>query len=143
MSTEFSDTIEQFLDRFRRAWDAEDARAYAAQFTEDATYVTWLGDPLVGREAIERMHEEVFTRWSRGSKMRVRAIRTQALGSDSCVVLTIGGLVENSSPDFDKMQTFTLVKSDQRWLCVAFQNTAMSDQAKSTYNRVVDESASS
>ncbi|HVY13594.1 MAG TPA: SgcJ/EcaC family oxidoreductase [Rhodopila sp.] len=143
MSSEFSDTIEQFLDRFRAAWDAGDARAYAAQFTEDATYVTWRGDPLVGREAIERMHDEVFTRWSPGSKMRVSAVKAKTLGSNSCVVLTAGGLVENSPPDFDKMQTFALVQSDGRWLCAAFQNTAMSEQAKSAYNSAADKSASS
>ena len=61
------------LDRFRTAWDAGDARAYAALFTEDATYVIFLGEAMLGRDAIERNHVDVFGRWQKGSKTRVKA----------------------------------------------------------------------
>ena len=36
-ATRCEDTIEDCLDRIRAAWDAGDARAFAASFTEDAT----------------------------------------------------------------------------------------------------------
>jgi uncharacterized protein (TIGR02246 family) len=38
------DGVADFLRCLRTAWDAGDAQAFATLFTEDATYVTWLGD---------------------------------------------------------------------------------------------------
>jgi uncharacterized protein (TIGR02246 family) len=128
------DTVQDFLERFRQAWDAGDARAFAAQFTEDATYVIFLGEALMAREEIERNHVDVFERWQRDTKMVVKAISIRPLGPDACSVLTIGGIGETTPIAYDKLQTFTLIRQDGRWLCAAFQNTAMSERAKSQYN---------
>ena len=128
-------SVEAFLTRFRAAWDAGDAHAYAAEFTEDATYVIFLGEALIGREAIERNHVDVFERWQKGSKMAVKAIGARSIGADVCSVLTVGGVGQQPPVAYDKIQTFTLVRRRDRWLCAAFQNTAMSQQAKSGYNR--------
>jgi hypothetical protein len=32
------------------------------------------------------------------------------------------------------VQTFTFVRRGGRWLCAAFQNTAMSDRARAAFN---------
>jgi uncharacterized protein (TIGR02246 family) len=121
---------EQFLERFREAWDAGDAKAFASLFTEDATYVIFLGDVLVGREAIESNHADVFSRWQKGAKMAVKAIEVRALGPDVHSVLTVGGIGKTPPIALDKLQTFTLVRAGEQWLCAAFQNTAMSAEAK-------------
>ena len=126
--------VDGFLDQFRTAWDAGDARAYAALFTEDATYVIFLGEAMVGRNEIERNHVDVFGRWQKGTKMAVKAIAVQSLGADACSVLTAGGIGEKTPIAYDKMQTFTLVRRGDRWLCAAFHNTAMSDRAKTPFN---------
>jgi hypothetical protein len=49
MSAYEDDSIEGCLERIRIAWDAGDAATFAAQFTGNATYVIWSGDPLLGR----------------------------------------------------------------------------------------------
>jgi uncharacterized protein (TIGR02246 family) len=82
--------VETFLDQFRAAWDAGDARSYAALFTNEATYVIFLGEAFVGRDEIERNHLEVFARWQKGTRMAVKALGVRALGDDACSVLTIG-----------------------------------------------------
>src|SRR5271166_4723594 len=92
MSNGMQEPVEAFLARFRAAWDAGDAHAYAAEFTEDATYVIFLGEALIGREAIERNHVDLFERWQKGSKMAVKAIGARSLGVDVCSVLAIGGV---------------------------------------------------
>jgi uncharacterized protein (TIGR02246 family) len=133
MSDALRAAAEDFLDRFRTAWDAGDARAYAALFTEDATYVIFLGEAMLGRDAIERNHVDVFGRWQKGSKTRVKAIGVQSLGADVCTVLTVGGIGERAPIAYDKIQTLTLVRRADRWLCAAFHNTAMSDRAKTAF----------
>jgi uncharacterized protein (TIGR02246 family) len=126
--------VEDFLDRFRTAWDAGDARAYAGLFTEDATYVIFLGEALVGRNEIERNHVDVFGRWQKDTKMAVKTIGVQSLGADVYSVLTVGGIGGKAPIVYDKIQTFTLVRRGDRWLCAAFQNAAMSDRAKTAFN---------
>jgi len=125
---------EEFLQQLRAAWDAGDARAYAAKFTDDATYVIFLGEVLLGREEIERNHIEVFARWRKGKKMAVKAIEVHSLGADVGSVLTVGGIGTEAVIPYDKIQTFTLVRRGAGWLCAAFQNTAMSEPAKVVFN---------
>lgn len=126
--------VHGFLDQFRTAWDAGDARAYAALFTEDATYVIFLGEVMVGRNEIEQNHVDVFGRWQKGTKMAVKVIAVHSLGADACSVLTAAGIGEKAPIAYDKLQTFTLVHRGDRWLCAGFENTAMSDRAKTAFN---------
>ncbi|BCJ33917.1 hypothetical protein Athai_14200 [Actinocatenispora thailandica] len=127
------DTVQDYLDRVRQAWDAGDAARYAAEFADDASYVIFLGDALLGRAAIEQTHHEVFTRWQRGTRMVVEPIDVRILDPDTAVVTTIGGIGTTDPIDFDKFQTYTLRRSSGRWQCVAFHNTEMSTRAKHTY----------
>jgi uncharacterized protein (TIGR02246 family) len=139
MSDALQSEVETFLDEFRAAWDAGDARSYAALFTNEATYVIFLGEAFVGRDEIERNHLEVFARWQKGTRMAVKALGVRALGDDACSVLTIGGVSEKGPIPYDKVQTLTLVRQGDRWLCAAFQNTAMSDRAKVAFNSAPSE----
>ncbi len=128
------DTVERCLERIRLAWNAGDARAYAREFAEDATYVVYLGEPLLGRRAIEQMHAEVLGKWQRGTKMALKPVSVRWLAPDTASVLTVGGIGRGRRIAFDKLQTYTLVRRDGRWTCTAFQNTKMSRQAMRAYN---------
>ena len=128
------DTVEACLDRIRSAWDRGDARAYAAEFTEDATYVIFLGEVLRGRVEIESTHLDVLGKWQKGTKMAVRPLSVRALGDGVISVLTIGGLAHGEPIRFDKLQTFTFVRRDGRWMCSAFQNTKMSAREEGAFN---------
>lgn len=56
--------VNDIFERWERAWQAHDMHAWAQLFHEDGTYVTWFGDVLVGRDAIEKAmvqaHRTVF-----------------------------------------------------------------------------------
>jgi uncharacterized protein (TIGR02246 family) len=128
------DTVEDCLERIRAAWNAGDARAFAASFTEDATYVVFLGEALIGRAEIEANYVDVFAKWQKGTRMAVTGLRKTPLGAAAAVVLTAGGIGTGESIPYDKLQTFTLVRRDGRWLCAAFHNTKMSPHAERRYN---------
>ena len=128
------DEAQQFLDRLVAAWDAGDAATYAGLFTEDATYVIFLGEVLSGRTEIERNHVDVFGRWQKGSRMAVTPLNVRKVGRDTCILLTVGGIGSTAPISYDKFQTFTLVRTDDGWLCAAFHNTAMSTEARQRYN---------
>jgi uncharacterized protein (TIGR02246 family) len=128
------DTIEDCLDRIRAAWNAGDAQAFAGSFTEDATYVIYLGEALIGRAEIEANHIDVLTKWQKGTRMAVTALRKTPLVDDIVVVLTAGGIGTGPSIPYDKLQTLTMVRRDGRWLCAAFQNTKMSREVERRYN---------
>jgi uncharacterized protein (TIGR02246 family) len=128
-----TDTVGAFLDRVRTAWDAGDAHAYGQQFTEDASYVIFRGDALLGRAAIERAHDELF-RWRPGTRMAVAPIDVRPLGPDTAVVVTVGGIGTGDAVGYDKFQTLTLHRDGEgTWRCVAFQNTEMSGEARAAH----------
>ena len=129
--SDVAEPIVNFLERFQNAWDSADARAFASLFADDATYVTWLGEPLFGRERIKNFHKEVFaSSVPPGMKMDVKAISVKHIGPDFCCMVTSGGLGMNDPVAHDKVQTLVLTRSDGEWRCVAFQNTLISEQAK-------------
>lgn len=125
------DTIEACIERIRKAWDAGDPIAFAAEFTEDATYVVYFGLPLRGRSEIERMHVEPL---GRGTRMRIKVLSARPLAEDTASVLTVGGVGMDAETPYDKVQTLTLLRKGGRWMCASFQNTEMSPDAKRLYN---------
>lgn len=65
--------IRDLFDRSNQAWEAGDAHAYAAVFTADADYVTWFGQHVKGREAIEASHVPVFAKYLKELTSTVRS----------------------------------------------------------------------
>lgn len=115
--------IAETLERMRRAWDAGDATAFAQEFTEDATYVIFAGIVSRGRDEIRADHVPVFEKWQRGTRMSMNVLDVRVYGGDVAVVLTDGGIGKALHIRHDKVQTYTLVREGDRWLCAAFQNT--------------------
>jgi uncharacterized protein (TIGR02246 family) len=115
--------IRASLERMVTAWDAGDARAFAAEFTEEATYVIYVGLVYQGRREIERGHIPVFEKWQKGTRMSMLVRSIRLLGEDTAVVLTEGGIGKGRVRR-DKVQTYTFVReADGRWRCASFQNT--------------------
>lgn len=131
MYAEQVDTIEDCLERIRAAWDAGDAKAFATEFTKDATYVIYSGTPLSGRIEIEQAHVETL---ARGTSMKIKVLSATFLANDVAVAVTTGGVGKGAVIPFEKMQTLTLVRRENQWKCAAFQNTEMSLDAKRLYN---------
>jgi uncharacterized protein (TIGR02246 family) len=123
LDPEVENGVSTLLRPMIETWDAGDATAYARLFTDDATYVMFLGMAATGRAEIERMHEPLFTQWQKGSRMRMRVLDARQISPDVVVVLTEGGVGAGESIPFDKVQTLTLVRTSEGWRCAAFQNT--------------------
>ena len=128
------DTFQHCLERIRLAWNAGDANAFAMEFTDDATYIIFLGEPLLGREQIRSTHVDVLGKWQKGTQMVIKIISGRSLNPDTVSVLTAGGIGTSQDIPYDKLQTFTIIRRDGRWMCTAFQNTEMSPRTKGIYN---------
>jgi uncharacterized protein (TIGR02246 family) len=129
------ESVEAFLDRVRQAWDAGDSDAFAREFAEDATYVIFRGHVLLGREEIRSTHAEIFSKWLKDTRMRVKLLHIHHLSEAAVCIVTIGGVGKDSHIPYDKFQTLTLIRNGQdTWQYIAFQNTEMSSQARLLYN---------
>ncbi|MCD0447024.1 SgcJ/EcaC family oxidoreductase [Glycomyces sp. A-F 0318] len=108
------------------AWAAGDGEAYAAGFTADATYVTWIGTLYRGREEIGRTHQILFDRFLKGSVLVDEIADIRLLGPDAAVVTSRGEVAKRGErpAKLTKVQTYTLVReADGEWRIAAFHNT--------------------
>lgn len=131
--------VNDILAAYRGAWDDADADAFGELFTDEASYIIFIGDALIGRSAITENHRDVFTKWQVGTKLLVQPLAIQILGNDVISVVTAGGI--NTNPDaieLDKFQTFTLVRTQSGWKIAAFHNTSMSRWSKPRYNAAIE-----
>jgi uncharacterized protein (TIGR02246 family) len=122
--------VTALLERMTAAWNAGDATAYAAQFTEDADYITWFGLHTESRAAIEAGHRHLFQGPLKGSTLPgaedgTRKIRF--LSPDVALIVSTGGLSTTGvdAPDDDRhsVLTLTAVRHPDGWRLSSFQNT--------------------
>lgn len=118
--------IRELFDEAARAWAHGDARAYAACFTADADYVTFIGSHYQGRAAIEACHTPLFARFQKHSRLDADITQLRFVGPDAALVHAKGAVVKGSrrrTRRNTKVQTYVAVRQDGRWLFAAFQNT--------------------
>ncbi|MDA0632195.1 SgcJ/EcaC family oxidoreductase [Nonomuraea sp. MCN248] len=115
--------IRQLLDRVFETWNAGDAAAYAALFTEDADYITYFGFTMKGRQAIEDGHRQLFTMPIKLERRDEPAIRM--LGDGVALVIATGGSTVDGEPDPDRDSVlgYTAVRTPEGWRFASFQNT--------------------
>lgn len=118
--------IRALLTRQNEAWTAGDAEAYAAVFTPDADYVTWIGTHIRGREAIAASHVPLFEKYLKGTRLDGEITRLRFLTPDVAVVHGKGAVLKGKKRRTrrnTKVQTSVAVRRDGEWLIAAFQNT--------------------
>jgi uncharacterized protein (TIGR02246 family) len=108
------------LNAGNAAWVAKDARAFAANYTVNADFVTPLGGVLAGREAIRAQHEFLFNGPFAGSVSTTEVRRAVFLDSDVRLVdldVTLTGYAGPipGLPEFEPGVVRTRVK----WVVVA------------------------
>lgn len=131
--------VDDILTAYRDAWDDADADAFGELFTDEASYVIFIGDALIGRSAVTENHRDVFTMWQVGTKLRVDPLAIQILGDDVISVVTAGGIgTDPDAIELDKLQTFTLARTQNGWKIAAFHNTSMSTWSKPRYNGALE-----
>jgi uncharacterized protein (TIGR02246 family) len=124
MQTTDRTTVAAVLDSLADAWGRGDADAYGAHFTEDATYVTFVGTKYSGRDDIAGSHRVLFEKFLKGTKLAHEILDVRFLGADVAVVTSRGDTYTGAAPKkLSKVQTYTLVRDGGGWLVAAFQNT--------------------
>ena len=117
--------ITSVLDALVDAWERHDAEAYGELFTEDATYVTFVGTFYQGRQDIVDSHRTLFTTFLKGTRLADEVLDIRFHGPDVAVVNGRGDTYKGRRPrKLTKIQTYTLVRQgDGRWRIAAFHNT--------------------
>ncbi|RNL86926.1 SgcJ/EcaC family oxidoreductase [Halostreptopolyspora alba] len=121
------------LQRLAEAWNAGDAAAYGAEFTEDASYVAFNGEIMRGRTEIEQVHRWLFDGPLRGSRMQSggdpsTSAPPRIIRPGVAVMQQGGGIrpegATELADDRASLATLVLVEEDQGdWRITAFHNT--------------------
>lgn len=118
--------ITAVMDRLNETWARHDADAYGSLFTQDATYVTFVGTYYSGRSDIVGSHRVLFAKYLKGTRLAGEVADIRFLGPDTAVVTGRGDTYKgNRVPKkLSKVQTLTFVReSDGQWRIAAFHNT--------------------
>jgi uncharacterized protein (TIGR02246 family) len=120
--------IKRLLERVDAAWGSGDGAAYGADFTADATHITYVGTLYRGADEIGRAHQALFDSFLKGTRIASVIEEIRFLGADAAVVVTRGNTYKGDKvPSADrlaKIQTYTVVREPGgAWRVAAFQNT--------------------
>jgi len=112
------------------AWNRHDMKAYSALFTEDADFVNVVGMHFRGRPQIEAVHIDLHRTIFKNSNLRavsttVRPVNDQVtLAHIAWEMSGAEGLPGWNVPELRKgMMSLVLVRTGDRWLITAAQNT--------------------
>ncbi|MFI1767244.1 SgcJ/EcaC family oxidoreductase [Streptomyces sp. NPDC020800] len=108
------------------AWDAHDADAFVADYTEDASAIL-PGSYRKSREEIRESMEAGFSSFLKGSTTTNKVLNIRFLNDDAAVVVSETNILfpgEAEAPD-DRLATATwvLTRQDGKWLLAAYQNS--------------------
>lgn len=130
--------VRDLLGGLATAWNAGDADAYGDLFTPDATYVTFDGDVLRGRDQIVEVHRFLFAGPLAGSRMgssdqnpdggvaAVREIAPSVLHVITGGAVRLPGHDDAPSPgepdDRASVQSYAIIRNGDCWRVSAFHN---------------------
>ncbi len=107
-------------------WNQGNGASFAAPFTDSADFIAFDGTQLTSREQIATVHQELFDKWLKGSRLTGDA-RVRFLSPDVALLTARGGTVMHGktepAPERDSIQTLTAVRQDDGWRLTSFQNT--------------------
>lgn len=117
--------VRAVIDGLIDAWARHDAEAYGALFTEDASYLSFVGTVYRGRADIVSSHRALFAKFLKGTKLADEVLDIRFYGPDTAVVISRGDTYKGERPrKLGKVQTYTLIRAaDGQWRVAAFQNT--------------------
>jgi uncharacterized protein (TIGR02246 family) len=113
--------------RMLDAWQHGHGERFAAPFSDDAVFIGFDGSVMRGRRQIANVHQELFDRWLKGSRLLEERTEVRFVAPDVAIVHTVGGTVMRGkakpAPERDSIQTLIAVRSAGAWCFVTFQNT--------------------
>jgi uncharacterized protein (TIGR02246 family) len=120
---------EEAVSGLMAAWNLKDARTFASQFTEDATFVNVNGTLWIGKSEIEDRHARAAIFKSSHAEIKPDSVRL--LRPDIALVhvsWTITGDPRDPQPR-SYLMTMVVAERDGRWLIVAAQNGSAVDRS--------------
>jgi uncharacterized protein (TIGR02246 family) len=108
-----------------KAWDANDAEAFAEVYAPDATVVLTGGVFLRGREEIRQFMTAGFTGRLRGTRSVDEQESVRRVGDCAIVVSRSGYLLpgeESVAPEQVRRATWTLSRHDEGWRIESYHN---------------------
>ncbi|MBL1076755.1 SgcJ/EcaC family oxidoreductase [Nocardia sp. 2] len=120
--------LRALLQAQRDAWAAGDGAAFAATFTEDADFISVIGEFIRGRTELATVMQEGFDGFMKGTHMAepdTLTIRYPA--PDIAIMITVGDRPLRPGPKPDavpqSIQTRVAVRANGTWLFTSFHNT--------------------
>lgn len=112
------------------AWNKGDGAAYGHCFTEDADYVTFMGQHLKGRQQIADVHQMLFNGPLKGSVMvsstLTENVQPRFITDDVAVVHAVGEVrlaeAAQDPNERESINTNVIVKQNGQWKLSAFHN---------------------
>jgi uncharacterized protein (TIGR02246 family) len=108
-------------------WNEGIGARFAAAFIEDGDLIAFDGTRQHGRDEIERVQQELFDKWMKGTRLTGSVTDVQFLDSDTAVMHAVGGTIKRGKTmparARDSIQTLVAVRSGEGWRLAAFHNT--------------------
>jgi len=120
--------IRGVMDGFMDAWNRHDAKAFAAQFSEDADFTNVRGRGASGRSKIEEFHAPVFATIFKNSDQKFTDIKIRFIRPDVAAVdvhWEMTGATDaagNPGPLRQGLLNFVMTKSKGKWQIVVMHN---------------------
>jgi uncharacterized protein (TIGR02246 family) len=118
--------IRNVLKGVYEAWNASDADAFVAEYTEDASAIL-PGSYRKSREEIRESMKAGFSTFLKGSTTTDKVLNIRFLNDDAAVVVSETGILfpgETEVPaDRLVVASWVLVRQDGKWLLAAYQNS--------------------
>jgi len=116
--------IRHLIDSVDTAWNNADPQAFGAAFTPDADYITFVGTHYRGRQKIAEIHDILWRRFLKGSRILAHITGIRFLTADVAVITSTGRVLRSraSSHRHDKVQTWVATRDDGTWRIAAFHN---------------------
>jgi uncharacterized protein (TIGR02246 family) len=122
--------IEGILQQLETAWNRYDSISFAEAFAEDANFIHIFGGQLDGRPAIAAAHRNIFETIYRGSHASFVVRNIRFLRPDVALVFARAQVrfkEGNEEREIETRPTLIVVKEQNKWQIVAFQNTKISE----------------
>ena len=122
--------LQDVVKQMEAAWNAHDSKSFAAQFTEDATFIQIFGGQLDGRAAVEASHRAIFETIYKGSHASFTLRSIRFVRPDVAIVFTQAHLKFYEgfeAREIETRPTMIMVKEPSKWQIVALQNTRVSE----------------
>ena len=130
-----NEAVDQLLGELTGAWNAGDARAWAARYSPDGTFTNTNGTLDLGRDAVVRTAEEAFQGVLAGTKLSLAVRKLRLIRPDVAVVdldARVSGMrvppEDSDGPGGEVRisQMLVLVEEDDRWWITAQHNAMQS-----------------